>query len=119
MTADAEVLAGLRALLRPTVRQLVAEMLAEGGLAPQRPDAPLTTAEAAQWAGVKVDTILTWIGAGTLPASRPAGAKAWRIKRTDLESMLSGAQPTPAPADPVDQRQAVARRLVAAAGCAR
>ena len=49
--------------------------------------------EAAEYLGVHVQTVRTWIRSGRLPASRLAGQRALRIKASDLASVLEPIQP--------------------------
>lgn len=101
MTPDTEVLAGLRALLRPTVRQLVEEALAERGADRPAVEGYLSVAQAALRAGIKPAALRAWI-TGTrnrktgavrppsLPATKVPGSRDWKIRWGDLEALLSG-----------------------------
>jgi excisionase family DNA binding protein len=44
--------------------------------------------EAAQYFGVRVETVRSWIRSGRLPASRLAGLKSLRIRASDLAIVL-------------------------------
>jgi len=89
MTPAEEMLVSLRALLRPLVRQLVEEALAESKRSPATTESFIGTAEAARRLGVKPDTVVAWIDRGMLPATRLPGARSWRIKPEDLEVPLA------------------------------
>jgi excisionase family DNA binding protein len=75
--------------LRLFVRQVVRDELAAAPAAPAAVEGFIGTVEAGRRAGVRADTILEWIERGTLPATRPARTKQWRIRPSDLEAMLS------------------------------
>lgn len=68
---------------------------------PPRDDPPLerlfTPEEAADYLGVHVQTVRTWIRTGRLPASRLAGQRALRIRTSDLSHVLEPVQPGPDP----------------------
>jgi excisionase family DNA binding protein len=49
--------------------------------------------EAAEYLGVHVQTVRTWIRSGRLRASRLAGQRALRIRARDLESVLEPVDP--------------------------
>jgi excisionase family DNA binding protein len=87
MSAESDRLA-LEAL-RLFVRQVVRDELAAAPAAPAAVEGFIGTAEAARRAGVMPDTVLNWIARGTLPATRPPGLKAWRIRSSDLEAVLT------------------------------
>jgi excisionase family DNA binding protein len=99
--------------LRVFVRQVVREAIAESAAAAPRPEGFIGTAEAARRAGVKQDTILSWISRDILPAARIEGARGWKIRPTDLDAVLSGKHTGAPPADPVDLAGERARRLAA------
>ena len=48
----------------------------------------LSTEEAAEYYGVHVQTVRSWIRAGKLPASKLAGQKSIRIRESDLDRVL-------------------------------
>lgn len=54
----------------------------------------LSTEEAAQYFGVHVQTVRSWIRSGKLPASRLAGQKSIRIKESDLRAVLEPIDPS-------------------------
>lgn len=84
---EATLLAALREFAAEAARDEV-----RAALALQRPaEALLTTREVARRASAKPDTILSWIARGDLPATKPAGAKGWRVRPVDLEAFLAGA----------------------------
>jgi excisionase family DNA binding protein len=72
---------------------------AELGGAPKPPASPArklySTEDAAEYLGVHVQTVRSWIRSGKLPASRLAGQKSIRIREADLEAVL----------EPIDPRQ--------------
>ncbi len=93
------------------IREVVRQELAELATAP-RVEGYISTAEAAQRAGVAGDTIRSWIARGVLEGTRPPGTKGWRIRPADLQAVLAGGESTPLP--PVrleERRQNLARRL--------
>lgn len=49
--------------------------------------------EAAEYLGVHVQTVRSWIRSGRLPARRLAGQRALRIRASDLESVLEPVEP--------------------------
>jgi excisionase family DNA binding protein len=49
--------------------------------------------EAAQYFGVRVETVRSWVRSGRLPASRLAGLKSIRIKESDLAAVLNPIAP--------------------------
>lgn len=106
--ADRLVLEALRALVRLEVEEALRARQEVG----PRPEAFITTTEAARRAGVTQDTVLAWISSDKLTATRPPGTKAWRIKPGDLDRLLS-AQGAPEPARLEDHRAAAAARLAA------
>lgn len=73
-----------------------------------RPDAQqhaerlLSTEEAAEYYGVHVQTVRSWIRAGKLPASKLAGQKSIRIRESDLGRVLE--QMAAPSTDGIDQR---------------
>ncbi len=89
MTPDTEALAGMRALLRPVVRQLVEEVIAELMPPGGRAEGYFSTSQVAQRLGVEPDTILAWIAKGRLRASKLPGGRDWRVKPADLEAALA------------------------------
>lgn len=50
--------------------------------------------EAAQYFGVRVETVRSWIRSGKLPASRLAGLKSIRIRERDLSAVLDPITPS-------------------------
>jgi excisionase family DNA binding protein len=115
VTPDAEVLAGIRALLRPVVQQLVEEFLAERAATEPTARQLLSTAVAAEELGVTPDTVVTWIGKGWLRATKLPGGRDWRIRREDLDEALEsmGSKPV-AVAPPAVDVAARGRELAAA-----
>jgi excisionase family DNA binding protein len=75
-----------------------------GGTSPPSPDLALTTAEAAQIAGVSARTIRRWIAKGTLPAVAGAGGVLYVFRR-DIEAarIASGSRPSPVAASVRDR----------------
>ncbi len=62
--------------------------LSTGGQAPSGPERLYSTEEAADYYGVHVQTVRSWIRSGRLPASRLAGQKSLRIRESDLGTVL-------------------------------
>ncbi len=54
-----------------------------------------STEQAADYLGVHVQTVRSWIRSGRLPASRLAGQKSIRIREADLEAVLEAIEPAP------------------------
>ena len=52
-----------------------------------------STESAAEYLGVHVQTVRSWIRSGKLPAARLAGQKSIRIRGRDLESVLEPIDP--------------------------
>lgn len=77
------------AFLEAVERAVAAHLQERPAVTAPAPEGLIGTAEASRRAGVAADTVLEWIRAGILPASRPPGTKSWRIKPTDLEAILS------------------------------
>ncbi len=67
------------------------------GKDPDRPPRPAqklySTESAAEYLGVHVQTVRSWIRSGKLPASRLAGQKSIRIRESDLETVLEPIDP--------------------------
>jgi excisionase family DNA binding protein len=78
------------------VERYIAE--ASAPLAHQRAGAGrlFSTDEAAEYLGVHVQTIRSWIRSGKLPAARLAGMKSIRIRESDLEAVLEPIEPADA-----------------------
>ncbi len=76
------------------VERYVSEL---GGPPQAASPAPVTklysTEGAADYLGVHVQTVRSWIRSGKLPASRLAGQKSIRIREHDLESVLEPIDP--------------------------
>jgi len=58
-----------------------------------------STEEAAEYYGVHVQTVRTWIRSGKLPASKLAGQKYIRIRESDLKAVLERIDPKDMPDD--------------------
>jgi excisionase family DNA binding protein len=56
---------------------------------PLRDDMYLTFAEAAAYAGFRPNQIKNWVDAGHLPATRPPGVKARRIRGLDFREFMN------------------------------
>jgi excisionase family DNA binding protein len=95
------------------IRQIVDDKLAAAHASPAAVESFIGTVEAARRAGVTADTVLSWIARGTLPATRPPGLKAWRIRAGDLEAMLSEKRVGP-PVNIAAKRVERAARIAAA-----
>lgn len=97
------------------VAERVQEALHAAQGAPKPVEGYLGTPEAARRAGVAPDTVLAWISKGILPATKPEGVKAWRIRPSDLDRFLenTGGTPTNPPADLETERRIRAARLTA------
>ncbi len=52
----------------------------------------LSTAEAAEFAGVHPNTIRTWAAAGKIKARRTPGGRLWRFDINELEAALAGVE---------------------------
>jgi excisionase family DNA binding protein len=55
----------------------------------------LTVAEAASKLGVTTMTVRRWIQDGRLPGTRIPGARAYRVRRADVEAAVSNSQVVP------------------------
>jgi excisionase family DNA binding protein len=105
--------ATLEAMIERAVEEAVRRHLAQ-----VQPSAPavvevLSVAQAAKRANYRQTApILKAITDGSLPASRPSGARAWRIRASDLDAFLAGQSRATASVDaaPVDL---AARRIAA------
>jgi excisionase family DNA binding protein len=93
------------------VREAVREALQEAQGAAPRPEGFIGTAEAARRASCKPDAVLDWIRRGLLTATRPPGAKGWRIRPADLEDFLGGKSTGPKPVDLEAARRERAAKL--------
>jgi excisionase family DNA binding protein len=77
----------------------VERYVAELGGSPRRAARPApsrklySTEDAAEYLGVHVQTVRSWIRSGKLPASRLAGQKSIRIREADLEAVLEPIDP--------------------------
>jgi excisionase family DNA binding protein len=117
---ELDLAAAIRALLRhPLVRAEVAAIIRESDAPAARAEGYIGTSEAARRADVKPDAVLGWISKGLLAATRPPGAKGWRIRPADLERFLAGesagAQPVHSTVDLAARREERVRRLADAA----
>ena len=54
----------------------------------------LSTEEAAEYYGVHIQTVRSWIRSGKLPASKLAGQKSIRIRESDLQAVLEPMEPS-------------------------
>jgi excisionase family DNA binding protein len=109
---DALALEGLKLLVREVVREALQE--AQG--ASQPAEGYILTAEAARRAGVGADAVLGWISKGLLPATKPQGAKSWRIRPADLDRFLESTGPQPAPPLDLDEQRRVRAARLAGRG---
>ena len=82
----------LRGLIRETVRSALRDEL--GKVRPAQADEYLPVGEAARIAGVIPGTIRTWIDAGRL--GRYHAGRVLRVKRSELDALLSAPPPAPA-----------------------
>lgn len=112
MIADSDRLA-LEAL-RMLVREVVRQELAATSPAAGAPEGFIGTAEAARRAGVAPDAVLEWITKGLLPATKPGGTKAWRIRPAELDEFLAGRSKGVAPVSIEAKRAERAARIAAA-----
>ncbi len=111
--ADRVALEGLRLFVRQVVREVLAEA---------RPTSPASTegfigaAEVARRLDVEADRVRRWVKAGILTATKVPGVRGWKIKPSDLDAFLAGAQSTgaePHDSPPVDLAGERAKRLAA------
>jgi excisionase family DNA binding protein len=70
------------------VEEYAAQLSAGKPGAPKHVERLLSTEEAAEYYGVHVQTVRSWIRAGKLPASKLAGQKSIRIRESDLDRVL-------------------------------
>jgi excisionase family DNA binding protein len=73
------------------VEAYVRDMAVQGPKAPEKLYSP---EEAAEYLGVHIQTVRSWIRAGRLKASRLAGQRALRIRASDLDSVLEPVDPS-------------------------
>ncbi len=100
--ADRVALEGLRLFVREIVREVLTE---ERPASPAAAEGYIGAAEGARRAGVKPATVRGWIKAGLLVATRVPGVRGWKIRPSDLDTFLTGAQSTgaqPGNSPPVD-----------------
>lgn len=83
------------------VEEYAARLSAGNPGAPRHAERLLSTEEAAEYYGVHVQTVRSWIRAGKLPASKLAGQKSIRIRESDLDRVLEPM--TSPPAEAADQ----------------
>jgi excisionase family DNA binding protein len=66
-------------------------------LAPKVGEPLLTVRDVAQERKVAEKTVRRWIKVGWLPATKVSDQSGWRIRRSDLETLLNRKEPSPRP----------------------
>ena len=80
--------------LRPEEVELYAKGLSSGVRSRMAIEPLYSTEEAAEYLGVHIQTVRSWIRSGKLPASRLAGQKSIRIRQGDLQRVLEPIDPS-------------------------
>jgi excisionase family DNA binding protein len=90
MTLDDAIRVAIRGELRAALREDLPELLREtlAVRAPASTDSPyLSTARAAKLAGVRPETVRSWIAGGKLPGHR--AGRLLRVRRDELEALMA------------------------------